>query len=146
LPFLNTVILLSSGVSVTLAHRAITMPLSFKTEKTSSTLNSNIIPVEFNLKQNVVNLDSKYKNITTFALSLTVLYGFIFTGIQWYEYENAPFALNDGVYGSLFFILTGFHGFHVCIGILFLIVCLLRNIKDHFSPRHHIGFICAAWY
>ncbi len=146
LPFLNTVILLSSGVSVTLAHRAITMPLSFKTEKTSGTLNSNIIPVEFNLKQNVVNLDSKYKNITTFALSLTVLYGFIFTGIQWYEYENAPFALNDGVYGSLFFILTGFHGFHVCIGILFLIVCLLRNIKDHFSPRHHIGFICAAWY
>jgi heme/copper-type cytochrome/quinol oxidase subunit 3 len=143
LPFLNTVILLSSGVSVTLAHRAITMPLSFE-KKISNPSKLDINPLEFNLNSDVVNLDSKYKNITTFALSLTVLYGFIFTGIQWYEYENAPFALNDSVYGSLFFILTGFHGFHVCIGILFLLVCLLRNIKDHFSPRHHIGFICAA--
>jgi len=147
LPFLNTVILLSSGVSVTLAHRAITMPVTLDTFlKKDATFTWQNFPRVLNLKENIVNKNNKYKNITTFALSLTILYGLIFSGIQWYEYENAPFALNDSVYGSLFFILTGFHGFHVCIGILFLFVCLLRNIKDHFSPRHHIGFICAAWY
>ena len=113
LPFLNTVILLSSGVSVTLAHRA---------------------------------LVSGKKDLVTFSLFLTILYGLIFTSIQWYEYENAPFAINDGVYGSLFFVLTGFHGFHVCIGIIFLTVCLIRNMNYEFTKRHHIGFVCAAWY
>lgn len=113
LPFLNTVILLSSGVSVTLAHRA---------------------------------LVSGKKDLVTFSLFLTILYGLIFTCIQAYEYENAPFAINDGVYGSLFFVLTGFHGFHVCIGIIFLTVCLIRNLNYEFTKRHHIGFVCAAWY
>nr|YP_010000748.1 cytochrome c oxidase subunit III [Struthidea cinerea]QOD96660.1 cytochrome c oxidase subunit III [Struthidea cinerea] len=80
------------------------------------------------------------------ALTLTVLLGFYFTGLQAMEYYEAPFSIADGVYGSTFFVTTGFHGLHVIIGSTFLLVCLLRLIKFHFTPKHHFGFEAAAWY
>nr|AOH05651.1 cytochrome c oxidase subunit III [Fringilla teydea teydea] len=80
------------------------------------------------------------------ALFLTVLLGFYFTALQAMEYYEAPFSIADGVYGSTFFVATGFHGLHVIIGSIFLLVCLLRLIKYHFTPSHHFGFEAAAWY
>nr|YP_009944023.1 cytochrome c oxidase subunit III [Quiscalus mexicanus]QOD95867.1 cytochrome c oxidase subunit III [Quiscalus mexicanus] len=80
------------------------------------------------------------------ALSLTVLLGFYFTALQAMEYYEAPFSIADGIYGSTFFVATGFHGLHVIIGSTFLLVCLLRLIKYHFTSNHHFGFEAAAWY
>ncbi|MCB9960012.1 MAG: cytochrome c oxidase subunit 3 [Rhodospirillaceae bacterium] len=80
------------------------------------------------------------------ALGITVLLGLLFTTLQTYEYSHAAFALNGGVYPSTFFVATGFHGFHVIIGTIFLAVCYFRTVKGHFTPRSHFGFEAAAWY
>jgi heme/copper-type cytochrome/quinol oxidase subunit 3 len=80
------------------------------------------------------------------SLSLTVCLGVMFTTLQLFEYIDAPFNINDGIYGSTFFLATGFHGFHVLVGTVFLSVCLYRGIKYHFTDKHHIGFEAAVWY
>lgn len=112
-PFLNTVILLSSGAAVTWAHHAIL---------------------------------AGYRQQAIIGLVTTILLALIFTGFQAYEYLEATFTISDGIYGSTFFLSTGFHGFHVIIGTLFLIVCAIRLFNHHFTPKHHFGFECAAWY
>jgi len=112
-PLLNTIILLSSGVTVTWRHHSI---------------------IERNFSQ--------AKN----SLIITVLLGIYFTLLQAIEYWEASFSISDSVYGSTFFLATGFHGFHVIIGTSFLIVCLLRQSICHFSSNHHFGFEAAAWY
>jgi cytochrome c oxidase subunit 3 len=112
-PLLNTVILLSSGVTITWAHHAI--------------------------------LANKRKSAIV-GLALTVFLGAIFTCFQAMEYIEAPFNISDGIYGSTFYMATGFHGLHVLIGTTFLIVCLIRLIRFHFTSKHHIGFEAAAWY
>lgn len=113
IPLLNTIILISSGVTVTWAHHAL---------------------IENNYSQ------------TTQGLFLTVLLGIYFTILQAYEYIEAPFTIADRIYGSTFFLTTGFHGIHVIIGTLFLLICLIRHLKYHFSKNHHFGFEAAAWY
>ncbi len=80
------------------------------------------------------------------GLLVTILLGISFTVLQALEYDHAPFAFTDGIYPSVFFIATGFHGFHVIIGTLFLGVCLWRGGQGHFTPKHHFGFEAAAWY
>ena len=80
------------------------------------------------------------------GLWLTVILGAIFTCIQAYEYAVAPFAFGGNTYSSAFYMATGFHGFHVLVGTIFLIVCLVRAYKGHFTPRQHFGFEAAAWY
>nr|YP_007475329.1 cytochrome c oxidase subunit III [Neotrypaea japonica]AGE00861.1 cytochrome c oxidase subunit III [Neotrypaea japonica]URF19375.1 cytochrome c oxidase subunit III [Neotrypaea japonica]URF19388.1 cytochrome c oxidase subunit III [Neotrypaea japonica]URF19401.1 cytochrome c oxidase subunit III [Neotrypaea japonica]URF19414.1 cytochrome c oxidase subunit III [Neotrypaea japonica] len=80
------------------------------------------------------------------SLGLTILLGFYFTFLQAYEYLEASFTIADSVYGSTFFVATGFHGLHVIIGSLFLLVCWVRLYNCHFSPSHHFGFEAAAWY
>nr|QKJ80229.1 cytochrome c oxidase subunit III [Cephalothrix sp. BMK-2020] len=80
------------------------------------------------------------------GLILTVILGIYFTVLQAGEYYEAPFTLADGVYGSTFFVATGFHGLHVLIGTTFLIICLFRLYMYHFSVGHHFGFEAAAWY
>lgn len=80
------------------------------------------------------------------GLFFTVVLGAYFTFLQGGEYWEAPFTLSDGVYGSTFFVATGFHGLHVLIGSSFLLVCFFRVIGHHFSARHHFGFEAAAWY
>ena len=80
------------------------------------------------------------------GLTITVLLGILFTSLQAYEYGHAAFSFTEGIYPSTFFMATGFHGFHVIIGTLFLIVCLLRSLAGHFTPDHHFGFEAAAWY
>jgi cytochrome c oxidase subunit 3 len=77
---------------------------------------------------------------------LTVILGLYFTALQAYEYLEASFAIADSIYGSTFFVATGFHGLHVLIGTTFLIICLIRGFKLHFSQAHHFGFEAAAWY
>ena len=117
IPALNTLILLSSGVTVTWAH--------------------------WGLKEN------KRKQLIL-GLATTVALGFIFLGFQMYEYSHAYAEMNlklsSGIYGSTFFMLTGFHGAHVTIGAIMLSVILLRSIKGHFTPTHHFAFEAAAWY
>ncbi|HJS32666.1 MAG TPA: cytochrome c oxidase subunit 3 [Alphaproteobacteria bacterium] len=113
LPFLNTLILLTSGATVTWAHHALK-------------------------EQNRPHL--------VYGLALTVLLGISFTAIQAYEYSHAAFGFREGVYPSTFFMATGFHGFHVIVGTIFLAVCLGRAIKGHFTPERHFGFEAAAWY
>nr|YP_009948017.1 cytochrome c oxidase subunit III [Anthalia sp. YD3030]QOH97185.1 cytochrome c oxidase subunit 3 [Anthalia sp. YD3030] len=83
---------------------------------------------------------------TTQSLFFTILLGFYFSMLQAYEYLEAPFTISDAVYGSTFYMATGFHGLHVLIGTTFLLVCLLRHLNNHFSKTHHFGFEAAAWY
>ena len=80
------------------------------------------------------------------GLTLTVLLGLLFSSVQAYEYIHAPFAFKDSIYGATFFMATGFHGFHVIIGTIFLAVCLLRSLRGDFTPTKHFGFEAAAWY
>jgi cytochrome c oxidase subunit 3 len=80
------------------------------------------------------------------GLVITIILGLIFSCIQAYEFMEAPFAFKDGIYASTFYMLTGFHGAHVIIGTLFLMVCLWRLNKGQFKPDHHLGFEAAAWY
>ncbi|MES2700155.1 MAG: cytochrome c oxidase subunit 3, partial [Pseudomonadota bacterium] len=80
------------------------------------------------------------------GLWLTVGLGILFTAIQAYEYGHAPFGFGGVAYSSAFYMATGFHGFHVLVGTIFLAVCLFRTYKGHFTPRQHFGFEAAAWY
>ena len=80
------------------------------------------------------------------GLALTIILGIIFTSVQVYEYIDAPFAFAGSIYGATFYMATGFHGFHVVVGTIFLIVCLIRAMKGHFTPEQHFGFEAAAWY
>ncbi len=80
------------------------------------------------------------------ALWFTVILGMLFTCCQAYEYSHAAFGFKDGIYASTFFMATGFHGFHVLVGTIFLGVCLSRAYKGHFTPSQHLGFEFAAWY
>ena len=80
------------------------------------------------------------------GLALTVLLGAIFTVLQYVEYGHAAFTFAGHSYGSTFFMATGFHGAHVIIGTIFLLVCLFRAMKGHFTPKQHFGFEAAAWY
>jgi cytochrome c oxidase subunit 3 len=83
---------------------------------------------------------------TSLSLSLTVILGLLFTLCQIFEYFDCSFSIADGIYGSTFFMATGFHGFHVLVGTTFIAVCLFRNFRSHFTTRHHFGFEAAAWY
>ena len=80
------------------------------------------------------------------GLWMTILLGLLFTSVQAYEYAHAPFAFKGSIYGSTFFMATGFHGFHVIVGTIFLTVCLIRTYKGDFTPKQHFGFEAAAWY
>jgi len=113
IPLLNTIILLSSGASVTWAHYAI---------------------------------QSGNKEESLLGLYVTIALAIIFTCFQALEYNESTFSMSDGVYGSTFFMATGFHGFHVIIGTLFLLVCLFRVRNDGLTKEHHFGFEAAAWY
>ncbi len=113
LPLLNTLLLLTSGTTVTWAHHAL--------------LND--------------DRDGLKK-----GLLLTIVLGALFTCVQVYEYAHAPFAFKGSIYGATFFMATGFHGFHVLVGTIFLLVCLFRAMAGHFKPNHHLGFEFAAWY
>ncbi len=117
LPTINTALLLSSGVTLTIAHHAL--------------------------------IENK-RSTTIKFMWLTVLLGIVFLLVQGYEYFHAYHEMNlklsSGVYGSTFFMLTGFHGFHVFLGMLMLLVMTLRLQKGHFTPEKHFGFEGAAWY
>jgi cytochrome c oxidase subunit 3 len=80
------------------------------------------------------------------GLALTVALGILFTICQAIEYSGAPFGFSGNIYGATFFMATGFHGFHVIVGTIFLAVCLIRASLGHFTPKAHFGFEAAAWY
>jgi len=80
------------------------------------------------------------------ALISTVFFAIFFLFLQGFEYITAPFTISDGIFGSTFYMSTGFHGFHVLIGTCFLTVCLFRLYLNHFTREHHLGFESAAWY
>jgi cytochrome c oxidase subunit III len=113
LPLLNTLILLTSGTTVTWAHHAL--------------------------------LENDRQGLK-WGLILTIALGLTFTAVQAYEYSHAAFNFKGNIYGATFFMATGFHGAHVIIGSIFLIVCLIRAYLGHFSPKQHLGFEFAAWY
>ena len=117
IPAINTLILLSSGVTVTWAHWGLK-----KADRTQLIL----------------------------GLMATVALGFLFLGLQAYEYIHAYHELNltlgSGIYGSTFFMLTGFHGLHVTLGATMLFVIMIRSMKGHFSDEHHFAFEAVAWY
>ena len=129
LPLLNTLILLTSGTTVTWAHHAL-IHNQRGGEKTGLW---GLIGVG--------NRDGVLK-----GLWLTIILGVLFSAIQAYEYVHAPFPFKGINYGAAFFMATGFHGFHVLIGTIFLIVCLVRAYKGDFTPKQHFGFEAAAWY
>ena len=117
IPTINTALLLTSGVTLTIAHHA---------------------------------LRAGQRGKTAFWLFATIVLGATFMGFQAYEYMHAYHELNlkltSGIYGSTFFMLTGFHGFHVTLGAIMLAVVLVRVMKGHFTPEHHFAFEGAAWY
>jgi heme/copper-type cytochrome/quinol oxidase subunit 3 len=83
---------------------------------------------------------------TVYGLVATIAYGALFSLFQKYEYDHATFSINDGAYGSVFYMTTGFHGLHVFIGTVFLFICLIRHNNYQFFKNHHVGFVCAIWY
>ncbi len=117
LPLINTAILLTSSVTITIAHHA---------------------------------LIAGHRKMLTGMLAATFMLGFIFVGLQAYEYVHAYQDLNlkltTGIYGSTFFMLTGFHGLHVSIGAIMLFIIWLRVVKGHFTPEKHFAFEATAWY
>lgn len=80
------------------------------------------------------------------GLLSTVVLGFLFLVLQYREYRETTFSIADRIYGSCFFLATGFHGIHVAVGTIFLTVCLFRLLFFHFNKQHHVGFLAAAWY
>nr|YP_010535615.1 cytochrome c oxidase subunit III [Ornithodoros noorsveldensis]AIZ58703.1 cytochrome c oxidase subunit III [Ornithodoros noorsveldensis]AIZ58716.1 cytochrome c oxidase subunit III [Ornithodoros noorsveldensis]UYB78488.1 cytochrome c oxidase subunit III [Ornithodoros noorsveldensis] len=92
------------------------------------------------------SLIMKNFNETTLALAMTIILGITFTILQSWEYIQAPFSISDSIYGSTFFMSTGFHGLHVIIGTTFLTTILMRVFLNHMSNNHHFGFEAAAWY
>ncbi len=80
------------------------------------------------------------------GLALTVILGILFSFVQAYEYAIAPFEFKNSLYGATFFMATGFHGFHVIIGTIFLAICWVRAVRGDFTPKQHFGFEAAAWY
>ena len=113
IPILNTIILLSSGISLTWPH--------------NSLINNNFTQ-------------------TTQSIIITIILGLYFSIIQIYEYLESPFSIADSIYGSTFFIRTGFHGIHVIVGTIFIIISILRIKNLQISKTHHIGFESSAWY
>jgi len=117
IPLLNTILLLSSGVTLTIAHHA---------------------------------LKAGHRGQLKLFLFLTIVLGFTFLGFQAFEYHHAysemGLKLTSGVYGSTFFMLTGFHGLHVTIGAIMLTVMLFRVFAGHFDAEHHFAFEASAWY
>ena len=117
LPTINTALLLSSGVTLTISHHA---------------------------------LRANHRSKAALWLAITVLLGATFLAVQMYEYAHAYSELNlklsSGIFGSTFFMLTGFHGFHVFLGAIMLTVVLVRLLKGHFKPDQHFAFEAAAWY
>lgn len=79
-------------------------------------------------------------------LGITIALGALFFVIQMVEYCNAGFSMNDGVFGSIFYLITGFHGLHVVIGTIFLMVCWCRTYLSHFTSNNHFAFEASAWY
>ena len=86
------------------------------------------------------------KRHTIVALIFTLVLAALFTGLQGLEYVNAPFNISDGVYGSCFYMATGFHGFHVFVGTIALLIAFIRVVLNHFTDKHHFGFESAIWY
>lgn len=113
IPLLNSLILISSGITLTWSHNCL--------------------------------LNKKYL-ITNIILITTILLGILFTIIQYIEYYETSFCINDRIFRSIFFIITGFHGLHVIIGIIFLSVCYIRIKKYHLSSNHHFNFERRSWY
>ena len=113
IPLLNTIVLLSSGVTITWCHHRL---------------------IGFQKKQRII------------SLFLTISLGVFFLSLQLIEYKESWIRINSGVYGSTFFILTGFHGFHVTVGTIFLIVSLLRLLNNSFTEKSHVSFELCAWY
>nr|QUO99353.1 cytochrome c oxidase subunit III [Atkinsoniella grahami] len=113
IPMLNTMILISSGISITWAHNAI--------------------------------INKNYSQMIQSTI-LTICLGIYFSLLQLYEYMESPFCISDSIYGSTFFMSTGFHGIHVIIGTIFISVSMFRMMKLHFSKNHHVGFESSAWY
>ncbi|MBX9697637.1 MAG: cytochrome c oxidase subunit 3 [Alphaproteobacteria bacterium] len=113
LPYLNTLLLLLSGTTLTWSHHA---------------------------------LIEGDKRMFLNQLLYTVLLGVVFLGVQVFEYMHAPFLFKGGIYPSTFYLATGFHGFHVFVGVVFLAVCWFRGRRGDFTPTDHFGFEAAAWY
>jgi cytochrome c oxidase subunit 3 len=113
IPAINTLLLLTSGATVTWAHWALK-----KNDRTQLLL----------------------------GLAATIALGLLFLFLQVSEYGEAAFSMSTGVYGATFFMLTGFHGFHVTLGTLMLIVILARSAKGHFTPEQHFAFEAVSWY
>jgi cytochrome c oxidase subunit 3 len=116
IPLLNTCILVLSGLTITYTHHYI------------------------------INGDKHFRLFVMEGFTLTLFLALCFTGFQYLEYIDSPFSIWDGVYGSTFFLATGFHGFHVIIGTTFIFICFIRYLRGHFTSIHHIGFEAAAWY
>nr|AZL93456.1 cytochrome c oxidase subunit 3 [Prosevania sp. ZJUH_2016031] len=113
IPLLNSIILISSGVTVTWSH---------------------------------LSLINNKKLNTIYSLTLTIILGLYFSYLQMIEYNQSFFSMADSTYGSLFFLMTGFHGIHVIIGTMFLWICLTRMTTNQLSMIHHFGFEGASWY
>ena len=113
IPAFNTLVLLSSGTTVTWAHWGL------------------------------ANNNQQQLKI---GLALTIALGVVFIALQIYEYADAAFSIRDGIYGATFYILTGFHGFHVMLGTVMLTIVFLRALAGHFTVDHHFAFEAVAWY
>jgi len=140
IPLLNTFILLLSGITVTYTHQLLLANNTYIVKRYTITPKRGMKQVRF-----VPTLGYTNKEIIE-GFRFTIGLAILFTIFQALEYLEAPFSIKSGIYGSTFFLTTGFHGIHVIIGTIFIIICYIRYILYHYSPKHHFGFEAAAWY
>jgi heme/copper-type cytochrome/quinol oxidase subunit 3 len=123
LPALNTMLLLLSGATVTRSHHAVKLISNYQT---------------------YTSMIHLVKVVTWLAVTVSLAVSFLLCQVL--EYHYAPFLITDGIYGTTFYLLTGFHGFHVTVGTIFLAVCLWRAARLHFTTTKHVGYKSAIWY
>lgn len=139
-PLLNTIILVISGGSLTWVHIIVSKRINYS-------ILDLLTRIYYIIKAKLQEyLNRIYNNNFFFPFVITLLLAFLFTFLQEEEYADAPFSINDSVFGSVFFMTTGLHGLHVIIGTLFISVGFIRFFLKHFTAKHHIGFETSAWY
>jgi len=145
IPLLNTTILLVSSISITWVHSLLKDNRNIVLKKYFNYIN-NVKSLKNITKMDLNIIVSKVTNEIHVGFLITIFLALFFTILQLYEYFSAPITILDGIFGSVFFSLTGLHGLHVIIGTIFISVCYIRFNYGHFTEQNHLGLEFAAWY
>lgn len=158
IPLANTVLLLTSGIALTLSHyvlsrikepeKYIYMLVEYYPKEYFEEV-WQIAKINYSTQMKLFHKIRPFGyiyDLVKIGFVFSIITGIVFLVFQFFEYLWAPFSISDGIYGSLFYLITGFHGIHVIIGIIFIIVQYIRYCLSHFTMKNHFGFEASAWY